>query len=224
MSIFQPLKGIFCVFLLAGAAICSAAQFKAQVEKVSDGDTITVVRSDGAKERIRFLGIDAPESKQEYGPKSRVALEKMLAKSDFKVTIVYHDTKGRDHYGRIVGKVVADGKDINLEQLKRGNAWFYKDYEKSLSAEDRQLYAEAESKAKAKRTGLWAAENPEAPWQWRKDKREGVQTGTEQKTSGGNPDFEFSWEYLIYLIIAAALAWVKKTYGINIKIRRPRRK
>lgn len=224
MSIIQSLKGIFCVFLLAGAAICSAAQFKAQVEKVSDGDTITVIRSDGSKERIRFLGIDAPESKQDYGPESRAALEKMLEETDFKVTIVYHDTKGRDRYGRIVGKVVADGKDINLEQLKKGNAWYYKDYEKSLSAEDRKIYADAESNAKAKRTGLWASDNPEAPWDWRKDKREGAQKAADTKSSSGNTDFEFSWEYLIYLLIAAVLAWVKKTYGINIRIRRPRRK
>ncbi len=224
MSFFFPLKGLLCIFLASAAALCSAAQFKAVVEKVSDGDTITVVRSDGSKERIRFLGIDAPESKQEFGPKSRNGLEKMLAKTDFKVTIVYHDTKGRDHYGRILGKVVADGKDINLEQLKKGNAWFYRDYERSLSSEDRTLYAEAEAAAKTKRTGLWAADNPEAPWEWRKDKREGAQKTTETKSSGGNPDFEFSWEYLIYLVIAAALAWVKKTYGINIKIRRPRRK
>lgn len=224
MSFFSPLKGLLCIFLASAAALCSAAQFKAVVEKVSDGDTITVVRSDGSKERIRFLGIDAPESKQEFGPKSRNALEKMLAKTDFKVTIVYHDTKGRDHYGRILGKVVADGKDINLEQLKKGNAWFYRDYERSLSNEDRTLYAEAEAAAKTKRTGLWAADNPEAPWEWRKDKREGTQKTAEPKSSGGNPDFEFSWEYLIYLVIAAALAWVKKTYGINIKIRRPRRK
>ena len=30
-----------------------------------------------------------------------------------------------DKYGRVVGKVLIDGKDVNLEQLLAGMAWFY---------------------------------------------------------------------------------------------------
>ena len=39
----------------------------------------------------------------------------------------------RDRYGRIIGKLIKDGQDINLLQIKDGFAWHYKYYEKDQS-------------------------------------------------------------------------------------------
>ena len=36
-----------------------------------------------------------------------------------------------DRYGRIVGKVLINGVDANLEQVKRGLAWWYKNTRKN---------------------------------------------------------------------------------------------
>lgn len=38
------------------------------------------------------------------------------------MTIVTHK---QDRYGRDVGKVMLDGRDVSLVQIKRGLAWFY---------------------------------------------------------------------------------------------------
>ena len=57
------------------------------------------------------------------------------------------DTGKTDRYGREVGKVLVDGVDANLEQLKRGLAWHYKTYEREQSPEDRRNYAAAEKNA-----------------------------------------------------------------------------
>lgn len=34
--------------------------------------------------------------------------------------------KNEDRYGRIVGKVLVAGTDINLRQIEAGMAWFYR--------------------------------------------------------------------------------------------------
>lgn len=82
------------------------------------------------------------------------------------------DTKKRDLHGRQIGKVLVNGRDINVEQIRRGLAWFYRQYERELSAADRQIYDRAESEAKGFRRGLWADKSPVAPWDFRASKRQ----------------------------------------------------
>lgn len=168
MNLLRPLKAMVSVSLLAAAFVCSAAEFDARVVKIPDGDTITVISADGQKERIRFLGIDAPESKQEFGQDSKRSLEQILRGCGSQVKIVY---KKRDNYGRIVGKVIACGKDVNLEQLKRGMAWAYRNYFRDVAPVDKQYYLAAEENARKNRIGLWSQENPQEPWKWRSERR-----------------------------------------------------
>ncbi len=84
------------------------------------------------------------------------------------VTIEYQK---RDRYGRIVGKVLLDGIDVSLEQVKAGFAWHYKKYQHEQSLEDRQLYADAEIRAREGRLGLWRENNPNPPWEFRRLRR-----------------------------------------------------
>ena len=81
------------------------------------------------------------------------------------VTVEY---QRRDRYGRIVGKVLLDGIDACLEQVKAGFAWHYKKYQHEQSLEDRQRYAVAEIRARDERLGLWRENNPNAPWEFRR--------------------------------------------------------
>ncbi len=53
----------------------------------------------------------------------------------------------RDRYGRIIGKLIKDGQDINLLQTKHGYARHYKYYQKDQSELDRILYGSAEIEA-----------------------------------------------------------------------------
>ena len=117
-----------------------AQTFTGRVVRIADGDTITVLDSTNTQHRIRLQGIDAPESHQAYGNQSKQNLSAMIFDKD--VTVIYEKI---DQYGRIVGKILLDGKDMNLEQVKAGLAWHYKEYEREQTPEDRELYARAEA-------------------------------------------------------------------------------
>lgn len=135
-----------------------------RVVKVSDGDTITVLDKDNRQHKIRFQGIDAPESKQDFGQVSKDNLATMIFGKQVKVV-----SSKTDKYGRTVGKVLLEGRDINIEQIKAGLAWHYKTYEKEQPPEDRVTYAAAEQEARAARRGLWQDPNPTPPGEWRAD-------------------------------------------------------
>jgi endonuclease YncB( thermonuclease family) len=136
--------------------------------RIADGDTITLLDSINAQHRIRLEGIDAPESHQDFGTQSKKSLSDMIF--DKQVTAVCDKT---DQYGRQVCKIVFDDKDINLEQVKAGMAWHYKDYEREQSSEDREIYAHAEAEARYARRGLWVDANPVEPSEFRRaEKRE----------------------------------------------------
>lgn len=137
-----------------------------RVVGVADGDTITVLGAGSRQARIRLQGIDAPESGQPFGQVSKRNLSDLIF--DRRVTVEYEKT---DRYGRILGKVLADGRDLNLEQVRAGLAWHYKYYQDEQTPEDRRLYANAETEARSARRGLWADANPTPPWDFRRGGR-----------------------------------------------------
>jgi endonuclease YncB( thermonuclease family) len=102
-----------------------------KVVGVSDGDTITVLDASNTQHKIRLDGIDAPESAQDFGQRSKQSLSDLV----FGKTVTITSGK-KDRNGRTVGKVTLDGRDINLKQLNRGMAWFYRAYAKELSNND----------------------------------------------------------------------------------------
>lgn len=108
------------------------------------------------------MGIDAPEKKQAFGQKSKEHLSSLVFNKQVSV-----DYSKRDKYGRTVGKITVDGIDANLEQIKRGLAWHYKQYQREQSEADRVAYAKAEEQARSGRRGIWFDTNPTPPWDWR---------------------------------------------------------
>lgn len=157
-------KVVLAIFALV-LSFPAWADFTGDVVGVADGDTITVLDADKVQHKIRLTGIDAPEKKQPFGNRSKQSLSDMV----FNKTVTVETVK-RDRYGRELGKVLAGGKDANLEQVRAGFAWHYKAYERTQSATDRQAYADAENEAKAAKRGLWADADPTPPWEWRRRK------------------------------------------------------
>lgn len=135
-----------------------------KVISVADGDTITILSADNTQYKIRLHQIDAPEKGQGFGSASKKSLSNMVYKKE--VTIEKVDT---DKYGRIVGKVLLDGEDINLKQVQNGMAWVYKEYARD------QSYFDAETTAKNGRSGLWDNPNAVAPWEFRRGVKETLQ-------------------------------------------------
>lgn len=156
------MKQIFFIIFALALSFPAWADFTGNVVGVADGDTITVLDADKVQHKVRLTGIDAPEKKQPFGNRSKQSLSDMV----FNKTVTV-ETDKRDRYGRELGKVLAGGKDVNLEQVRTGFAWHYKVYESTQSATDRQVYTAAENEAKAAKRGLWADIDPIPPWEWR---------------------------------------------------------
>ncbi len=133
---------------------------------IMDGDTIELLDDQRTSYRIRLKGIDAPEKRQAFGKVSRENLAVMLAGK-----VVTIEWQKYDRNGRIVGKILADGRDVCLEQIKVGLAWHYKDFEEEQSEADRQLYSEAESEARSQKLGLWRESSQIPPWDFRHKKK-----------------------------------------------------
>lgn len=134
-----------------------------RVVGVSDGDTISVLDENKQRHVIRLMGIDAPEKAQAFGHKAKQSLSELVF--DRYVSITWFK---RDRYGRTVGQVRVDNTDLCLEQIKRGFAWHYKQYEREQSEEDRSRYADAEKEARNARIGLWVDDKPTEPSIFRK--------------------------------------------------------
>jgi endonuclease YncB( thermonuclease family) len=154
-------KIIFLIFLFF-SLLSLAEELIGKVIKVSDGDTITVLDSSNQKYKVRLRGIDAPETQQAFGDTSTQSLAELVY--DKEVTVSWDK---KDKYYRILGKVIVDGRDANYLQLKKGLAWYYKQYEKDLSDDDKKRYLEAEEWARNYTEGLWADSNSIPPWKFR---------------------------------------------------------
>ena len=136
------------------------------VEKVKDGDTIAVSSLSGDKQfTCSLYGIDTPELKknskqgQPYSIEAKDELEKLVYKKEVQVILT-----GEKGYKREICFVTNEGKSINLEMVKRGYAWAYREYlERPYASE----YIDAERKARAMGIGLWQQKNPQPPWEFR---------------------------------------------------------
>ena len=158
------------IIILFSISTYTYGDFNAQVVRIVDGDTIQVIDSNGIKFKIRLLGVDTPELKQRFGYESSLSLKKIIDGKS--VIIISKPEKNKPYtlgrYKRIIGKIILNGKDINLEMVQKGMAWHYKKYIKSQNVEDRQSYNNAEQDARLNKIGLWSDVNPVAPWEWRK--------------------------------------------------------
>ena len=151
--------------LLALACTANAETITGLVVSVSDGDTITVLDANKVQHKIRLAGIDAPEKKQAFGNRSKESLSALAFDKTVNV-----ETDKQDRYGRQVGKVLVNGQDVNLVQVERGMAWFYRQYQREQSPNDRRLYEAAEDAARADKRGLWRDAEPLPPWEFRHNK------------------------------------------------------
>lgn len=114
------------ILLLTGLVFAAppkvVEEFTGKVIGVTDGDTIKVLVM---KETItiRLEGIDAPESKQSFGNKSKQALSDVV----FGKEVTIRKT-GDDRYGRTLGVVMVGDVDANAKMIEDGWAWHFKKY------------------------------------------------------------------------------------------------
>jgi endonuclease YncB( thermonuclease family) len=145
-----------------------ATDLHGKVIAIADGDTFTLLTADKQQVKIRLAEIDAPESGQPYGNKSKQALSGLIFGKDIRVVV-----QTTDRYGRTVGRPYLGDLDICEEMVRRGAAWAYRDY-----LRDRGLLT-LESEAKAEKRGIWGLSEAQnaPPWEWRRSGNQGGPQG-----------------------------------------------
>lgn len=142
------------VLLLAS----SAGAIEGKVVKVADGDTFTMIDESGQKVKVRFYGIDCPESDQPFGAEAGEFTSSLVLNQ-----IVSVEVTGIGNYGRSIGIItLADGTNLNQALLAEGLAWWNHEYNDQLD------YAELESLARRDHLGLWKSRTSIPPSAWRR--------------------------------------------------------
>ena len=132
---------------------------KVRVIGVTDGDTVKVLVGSRSV-TVRLDGIDAPETGQAFGSRSKQALSTLV----FGKTATVLKT-GEDRYGRTLAVIIADGINANAKMIEGGWAWHYKRYSSDARLSD------LEREARAGKRGLWNEPSPVAPWDFRASQR-----------------------------------------------------
>ena len=148
---------------------------------------------------FRFAFIDAPEMEQPFGPEAREFLVGLIADKELRLDPVGKESTGYmpiDPYKRVlcmaflteqmdvgtvdyfhegrrgggsVKRARAVTRNIELEMIVNGWAWVTEQYAFDREAE----YFEAQDDARRDRRGLWATDNPEPPWVFKRRQRRG---------------------------------------------------
>jgi endonuclease YncB( thermonuclease family) len=148
-------------------------KFSAKVVGITDGDTIDARTAAGLTYSVRLEGIDAPEHDQAFGSQSTANLAALASGKD--VTL---ECENERSYGRLICKILLpDGEDADLDQVKAGMAWHYKQYQDEQSPADRAAYSAAECAVMKAKIGLWSQPNPEQPQDFRHGTHSGLLFG-----------------------------------------------
>jgi micrococcal nuclease len=142
----------------------------ARVARIVDGDTV-VVGVNGREEKVRLIGIDAPECRpnpkaekdslrtgddlrtiNEMGQKATRYVKSILRPGDH--AQIEMDVGEGDRYGRLLGYVwLQDGRMLNEEMVKGGYASLMT-YPPNVKYRDR--FEKAYREAREARRGLWS--------------------------------------------------------------------
>ena len=127
---------------------------------VSDGDTLTA-RCGAAHAplqlKVRIAAIDAPESRQAFGPQARKNLVQLCLRQRARIQLLE-----KDRYGRNVANVRCGDTDVASAQVRAGLAWIYTPY-----ARQHPHLLPLQRQARASHMGLWSQRRPLAPWTYR---------------------------------------------------------
>ena len=128
----------------------------AEVLSVTDGDTIRL-RLDGEEERLRYIGIDAPELRPESGTAEPLAEEAAAANAQLvegEEVCLERDVSDRDRFGRLLRYAwLANGTMVNEALVLAGLAEAVEFRPDTAHHDD--ILQRAEDEAMAAGRGIW---------------------------------------------------------------------
>jgi len=122
-----------------------------RVTRVLDGDTLVLDNG----ERVRLIGVDAPETHhpelpvQRFGEESTEFLRRFA--EGFECTLEYEPSNIRDQHGRLLAYVFVGDRLANAEIIRRGYAYAYTRFPFRRQAE----FIALEREARERQYGLW---------------------------------------------------------------------
>lgn len=131
------------------------ATLEAELVRVVDGDTIIVRLSDGTEERVRYEGIDTPETVkpdapvEPFGPEATEANTRLLQSGPLRLEL---DVRQRDRFGRLLAYVFAGDVLVNEALLREGLA-LRSTYPPNVKYVER--FSAAENRARDEGVGIW---------------------------------------------------------------------
>jgi endonuclease YncB( thermonuclease family) len=146
---------------------------RAQVAYVGDGDTIWLhswLPDTHTRQRVRILGIDAPEICQTGGVEARDALRSQIQGKTVQLRMTQNLQERKDSYGRWLAQVQLLGErdsnpaiDVGQWMVEQGQAW-------AMSVQGQAPpYRLEQRKARVAKLGLWQnAETAMPPWRFRR--------------------------------------------------------
>jgi endonuclease YncB( thermonuclease family) len=149
--------------LLAAATAVAAPRGKPPepvegvINRVIDGDSLTLQPEGKPPIKVRLRDMDAPEICQPHGPEAKKALEEFALGKKAVLT-----ASGRDSYGNTVGLLTVDGQSVSKWMVAEGHAW------STRSRYDRGPLMKEERMAIALKRGLHATQGAVLPREFRK--------------------------------------------------------
>lgn len=123
----------------------SLAKEEVLVTRVLDGDTIETSKG----ERIRYLGINAPETGQPFSSDATLANKALVLG---KKASLEFDIQAKDRYGRTLSYVFAGNTFVNLEMVKKGLA-VSETLQPNVKYQDEILKAQKDARSNC--LGMW---------------------------------------------------------------------
>jgi micrococcal nuclease len=131
-----------------------AKTITAQVTRVIDGDTIEV-RLDGRVEKVRYIGVNTPETrhptkgKEPGGEEAKALNRKLVAGKTVRLEL---DVQQRDRYGGLLAYVYVDRMMVNAELVRQGYAQVMT-IPPNVKYQD--LFLKLQRQARERGKGLW---------------------------------------------------------------------
>jgi endonuclease YncB( thermonuclease family) len=161
-AVFARWVIVFAV-LLASLPARADSWLAGRVVSVTDGDTAVVETAAREVLRVRFYGVDAPETAnrdwpaQPFAEEAKAFMQGLIAGKTVRVRL-----NGERTHKREVGEIFVGDTSASAALVKAGLGW----WNKKFAPADRRL-KQLQKSARARRVGLWQDASPIPPWRHR---------------------------------------------------------